>query len=132
VIKAAASVPCYDFSGGGEGLFGFLLQYSGACGAALVDGLCGLGVRLRHYFLALVLDPVQLGFDFFCVRKALSDLLPPLLQHREDTPIGKLVKHQAHDAETDDLRSQVGQSTPKFGQSRRLSTSFGGAACMKA
>ena len=67
------------------------LLHAGGRGAGLLDQLGGLRVGLRHDLLALRLGPGQLGLDLLGVGQALGDLLPPLLQHRQDRPVGEPV-----------------------------------------
>ena len=92
---------------GRDGLHGFLLPHAGGCGPAFLDELTRLGIRLRHYFLALGFGPGQFGLYLLGIGQALSDLLTPHFQHLEDWSIGEAVKDKAHDAEAGYLGEQL-------------------------
>ncbi len=94
----------HDLLGGGNGFLVLLLVQVSGRRARFLDHSCGLVIRAGHHLLALSLGPIELGFDFLGVSDAQGDLLAPLVQHREDAPIGELIEHKAHDAEADDLR----------------------------
>jgi hypothetical protein len=49
----------------------------------------------------------KLCFDLFGVGQSFGDLLASLLEHLQNTAVGKLVKKGANDAKADDLGTQV-------------------------
>ena len=98
----------HDQFRGRDGLLRFPFLQAGGGGPGLLDELGRLGIRLRHHFLTLGFGLGQLRLYLLCIGQALSDLLAPYFQHREDRSIGEPVQDQAHDAEADDLGEQMG------------------------